>query len=355
MITPHPGVDGITFTGETRTGRPSSRRSPRRLKASSMEMGGKNAGIVFEDCDLDLAIKELGRACSPTPARSASAPSASTSSESIFDQVRRAPGDVRQDRTALRLPGRRRDQLRPAGLATSTATRCCRTTSSPRRRAPRSCTAAASPTFGDERDGGSWVEPTIWTGLAHNSRVATRGDLRPGRGPSSRSATRTRPSARQRHPVRPGGDLLQHQSSRVHRVAPQTGGRHRLGQQLVPPRPAHGLRRHRSTPASAVKAASTAWSSTPSCATSASRSDQHEVHGPGRSTAAGDLGQTQAREVDGRPRAHTHGETHRERTEGINSREVRAPGGPGPGRLGTRRPLPMTAPRLQARTETTEA
>lgn len=50
MITSHPpDVDGITFTGETVTGSIILKAVAPTLKASSMEMGGKNPGIVFED------------------------------------------------------------------------------------------------------------------------------------------------------------------------------------------------------------------------------------------------------------------------------------------------------------------
>jgi aminomuconate-semialdehyde/2-hydroxymuconate-6-semialdehyde dehydrogenase len=78
LITSHPDVDGITFTGETVTGSIILKAAAPTLKASSMEMGGKNAGIVFEDADLDLAVKNWAGRASLTPARSASAPSGST-------------------------------------------------------------------------------------------------------------------------------------------------------------------------------------------------------------------------------------------------------------------------------------
>ncbi len=47
----------------------------------SLEMGGKNAAIVFADCDFDKAIEGTLRSVLPElPARSAWAPSACTSS-----------------------------------------------------------------------------------------------------------------------------------------------------------------------------------------------------------------------------------------------------------------------------------
>lgn len=52
----HPGVDGVTFTGSTRTGSTIMRSVADRVKPVSFELGGKNAGLVFADADLDKAV-----------------------------------------------------------------------------------------------------------------------------------------------------------------------------------------------------------------------------------------------------------------------------------------------------------
>ncbi len=89
MITSHPpDVDGITFTGETVTGSIILKAVAPTLKASSMEMGGKNPGIVFEDADLDLAIKELGRSCFLNTGQVCLGTERVYVHESIFDEVR---------------------------------------------------------------------------------------------------------------------------------------------------------------------------------------------------------------------------------------------------------------------------
>ncbi|GAA4050021.1 aldehyde dehydrogenase family protein [Nonomuraea soli] len=56
LLVEHPGVDGVTFTGSTQTGRSIMRSVADRVKPISFELGGKNAGIVFADCDLDRAV-----------------------------------------------------------------------------------------------------------------------------------------------------------------------------------------------------------------------------------------------------------------------------------------------------------
>jgi aldehyde dehydrogenase (NAD+) len=53
----HPDVALISFTGSTATGRQIAEACGRGLKRLSLEMGGKNAQIVLEDADLDLALE----------------------------------------------------------------------------------------------------------------------------------------------------------------------------------------------------------------------------------------------------------------------------------------------------------
>ncbi len=52
----HPGVPAISFTGSTVTGSAIGQVCGRMHKRLSLEMGGKNAIIVMDDADLDLAV-----------------------------------------------------------------------------------------------------------------------------------------------------------------------------------------------------------------------------------------------------------------------------------------------------------
>ncbi len=62
LLTNHRGVDRITFTGETGTGRIIGQAAARRLCPVSLELGGKGANLVFEDADLDAAVTWSDRA-----------------------------------------------------------------------------------------------------------------------------------------------------------------------------------------------------------------------------------------------------------------------------------------------------
>ncbi len=55
----HPKVRLITFTGSTEMGREVAIRAAQHLKRVSLEMGGKNAIIVLDDADIDLAIEGI--------------------------------------------------------------------------------------------------------------------------------------------------------------------------------------------------------------------------------------------------------------------------------------------------------
>jgi acyl-CoA reductase-like NAD-dependent aldehyde dehydrogenase len=55
----HPDVAVISFTGSTESGRHVAIEAAKSLKRVSLEMGGKNAVIVMEDADLDLAVEGI--------------------------------------------------------------------------------------------------------------------------------------------------------------------------------------------------------------------------------------------------------------------------------------------------------
>jgi aminomuconate-semialdehyde/2-hydroxymuconate-6-semialdehyde dehydrogenase len=62
FLTSHPGVNAITFTGETATGSAIMRAAAPHVKALSFELGGKNAAIVFADTDFEATAEGIARA-----------------------------------------------------------------------------------------------------------------------------------------------------------------------------------------------------------------------------------------------------------------------------------------------------
>ena len=55
-ITKHPNIKAISFTGGTNTGKEIAKVAAPMFKKLSLELGGKNPNIVFDDCDFEKAV-----------------------------------------------------------------------------------------------------------------------------------------------------------------------------------------------------------------------------------------------------------------------------------------------------------
>ncbi|AZZ90300.1 betaine-aldehyde dehydrogenase [Hahella sp. KA22] len=56
MLTAHPGIAKVSFTGEVGTGKKVMADSAATLKDVTMELGGKSPLVIFNDCDLENAV-----------------------------------------------------------------------------------------------------------------------------------------------------------------------------------------------------------------------------------------------------------------------------------------------------------
>ncbi|MGP6170074.1 aldehyde dehydrogenase family protein [Microbacterium sp. A204] len=61
-LTTHPGIAKITFTGSTEVGRTVAHAAAEDFTRVTLELGGKNPNIVFEDADLDAVVVTAMRA-----------------------------------------------------------------------------------------------------------------------------------------------------------------------------------------------------------------------------------------------------------------------------------------------------
>jgi aminomuconate-semialdehyde/2-hydroxymuconate-6-semialdehyde dehydrogenase len=62
FLTQHADVDAVTFTGESQTGAAIMKTVAASVKPVSFELGGKNAAIVFADCDFEEAVDGISEA-----------------------------------------------------------------------------------------------------------------------------------------------------------------------------------------------------------------------------------------------------------------------------------------------------
>ena len=86
----HPDVRVISFTGSTDTGLQVYQRAARLGKKVSLEMGGKNAIIVLEDADLDLAAQAITWSAFGTTGQRCTAASRLIVQREVHDQLAEA-------------------------------------------------------------------------------------------------------------------------------------------------------------------------------------------------------------------------------------------------------------------------
>uniref|UniRef100_UPI00296F5695 2-hydroxymuconic semialdehyde dehydrogenase n=1 Tax=Microbacterium maritypicum TaxID=33918 RepID=UPI00296F5695 len=168
-LTTHPGIDGVTFTGESSTGSAIMRAVAPRVRPVSFELGGKNAALVFADADLDAAVAGLARSTYLNTGQVCLCTERIYVQRAVFDEV--AAG-LAEHAARLRL-GRPEDPATTTGPLISQAHR-----EKVRSYFDLAVTEGATvlagggiPTLGDGLDGGSWIEPTLWTGLDNSNRT----------------------------------------------------------------------------------------------------------------------------------------------------------------------------------------
>jgi acyl-CoA reductase-like NAD-dependent aldehyde dehydrogenase len=83
----HPGVDKITFTGSTATGRAIAHAAAERNARVQLELGGKSPNIVFADADLSNAVNGIMAGVFAASGQTCVAGSRVLVEEGVYDQV----------------------------------------------------------------------------------------------------------------------------------------------------------------------------------------------------------------------------------------------------------------------------
>ncbi len=89
-IVTHPQVKAISFTGSTRAGQRIASLLAPGLKKYSLELGGKNAAVIFADTDIDNAVKETIRSSFTNQGEICLCTSRILIEQSIYDRFRTA-------------------------------------------------------------------------------------------------------------------------------------------------------------------------------------------------------------------------------------------------------------------------
>ncbi len=168
FLTAHPEVDAITFTGESRTGSAIMRAVAPTVKPVSFELGGKNAAIIFADCDFDETVNGL------TDAVFLNTGQVCLCAERVYVERKlmdRFVAALKQKAEALQM-GWPMDQSTTTGPLISKAHRekILAYYQLAREEGARIVTGGGVPKFNDARDKGFYVQPTIFTGLPESAR-----------------------------------------------------------------------------------------------------------------------------------------------------------------------------------------
>jgi aminomuconate-semialdehyde/2-hydroxymuconate-6-semialdehyde dehydrogenase len=164
----HPLVNAVTFTGESQTGAEIMRACASTLKPVSFELGGKNPAIIFADCNFDDTVSGMSDAVFMNTGQVCLCAERVYVERKIFEPFVEAlkkkaeqqrPGWPTDNTTTLGplISAKHRDKVisyyRLAGAESAAVV-----------------TGGGIPRFGDGRDGGFYIEPTILTGLPESAR-----------------------------------------------------------------------------------------------------------------------------------------------------------------------------------------
>jgi len=171
FLTRHPGVDAITFTGETITGTAIMKNAAVGIRDVSFELGGKNASVVFADCDLDQALEGTARSAFANCGQVCLGTERVYVERSLFDDFV-AGLKARAEGLKIGIPSDEATGLGPM-VSRQQREKVLSYYEKARELGANVVTGGGVPDMPAEYQGGYWVEPTIWTGLAEDSPIVT--------------------------------------------------------------------------------------------------------------------------------------------------------------------------------------
>ena len=168
FLTKHPDVNAVTFTGESQTGAAIMKTVAASVKPVSFELGGKNAAIVFADCDFEETVNAVSEAVFLNTGQVCLCAERVYVERQISDRFVSAlklkaeglrlgsPLESTTDLGALISSRHREKVLSYYRLA--------------REEGATLVTGGGIPKFGNALDNGFYVQPTIYTGLPESAR-----------------------------------------------------------------------------------------------------------------------------------------------------------------------------------------
>jgi len=168
FVTKHPDVNAVTFTGESRTGAAIMRAVAPSVKPVSFELGGKNAAIVFADCEFDETLDGLCEAVFLNTGQVCLCVERVYVERGIFERFVEA---LKHKAAKLRLgaPSEQTTELGPL-ISAQHREKVLSYFKLAHDEGATLVTGGGVPEFGNALDKGFYVQPTIYTGLAESAR-----------------------------------------------------------------------------------------------------------------------------------------------------------------------------------------
>ena len=168
FLSKHPDVNAITFTGESQTGAAIMKTVAATVKPVSFELGGKNAAIVFSDCDFEDAVAGVAEAAFLNTGQVCLCTERVYVDRKIFDSFVAA---LKQKAESLCLgpPSDRKTELGPL-ISAQHREKVLAYYRLAQQEGANLVAGGGVPRFASELDNGFYVQPTIYTGLRESAR-----------------------------------------------------------------------------------------------------------------------------------------------------------------------------------------
>ena len=169
FLTRHPDVNAITFTGESETGATIMKTVASTLKPVSFELGGKNAAIVFADCDFEDAVNGVAESVLLNTGQVCLCAERVYVEYAIFDRFI----DALKKRAEALHVGSPLDQTTDLGplISASHREKVLSYYKLAREEGATLVSGGGVPRFDNALDHGFYIQPTIYRGLPESARV----------------------------------------------------------------------------------------------------------------------------------------------------------------------------------------
>jgi aminomuconate-semialdehyde/2-hydroxymuconate-6-semialdehyde dehydrogenase len=168
FLVSHPDVNAITFTGESRTGAAIMKACAPSVRPVSFELGGKNAAIVFADCNFDETVNGMADAVFLNTGQVCLCAERVYVERPIYD---RFVDRLKQKAESFRAgwPTEQNTNFGPL-ISQQHRDKVLSYYALARKEGAEVVTGGGVPEFGDPRDNGCYVQPTILAGLPESAR-----------------------------------------------------------------------------------------------------------------------------------------------------------------------------------------